>query len=186
MKKLSKPVQGSLLVSEPFLLDSYFKRAVVLLSEHDEQGTLGFILNKPTDVKLNEAVDDFPEFDVPLFFGGPVETDTLFYIHTVGELITGAKEIVDGIWWGGDYDRLKFLIDTRQIRPDQIRFYAGYSGWEPKQLDSEVKEKAWMISNANEKFTFFENPKSLWSQVLKSMGNEYAILANFPEDPNLN
>lgn len=186
MKKLSKPVQGSLLVSEPFLLDSYFKRAVVLLSEHDEQGTLGFILNKPTDVKLNEAVDDFPEFDVPLFFGGPVETDTLFYIHTVGELITGAKEIVDGIWWGGDYDRLKFLIDTRQIRPDQIRFYAGYSGWEPKQLDSELKEKAWMISNANEKFTFFENPKSLWSQVLKSMGNEYAILANFPEDPNLN
>lgn len=186
MKKLSKPVQGSLLVSEPFLLDSYFKRAVVLLSEHDEQGTLGFILNKPTDVKLNEAVDDFPEFDVPLFFGGPVETDTLFYIHTVGELITGAKEIVDGIWWGGDYDRLKFLIDTRQIKPDQIRFYAGYSGWEPKQLDSEVKEKAWMISNANERFTFFENPKSLWSQVLKSMGNEYAILANFPEDPNLN
>jgi putative transcriptional regulator len=186
MKKLSKPVQGSLLVSEPFLLDSYFKRAVVLLSEHDEQGTLGFILNKPTDVKLNEAVDDFPEFDVPLFFGGPVETDTLFYIHTVGELITGAKEIVQGIWWGGDYDRLKFLIDTRQIRPDQIRFYAGYSGWEPKQLDSELKEKAWMISNANEKFTFFENPKSLWSQVLRSMGNEYAILANFPEDPNLN
>ena len=90
MKKLSKPGQGSLLVSEPFLLDSYFKRAVVLLSEHDSQGTLGFILNKPTDVKLNEAVDDFPEFDVPLYFGGPVETDTLFYIHTVGELITGA------------------------------------------------------------------------------------------------
>jgi putative transcriptional regulator len=186
MKKLSKPVQGSLLVSEPFLLDSYFKRAVVLLSEHDDQGTLGFILNKPTDVKLNEAVDDFPEFDVPLYFGGPVETDTLFYIHTVGELITGAKPITDGIWWGGDYDKLKFLIDTRQIRPDQIRFYAGYSGWEPKQLDSELKEKAWMVSKANEKFTFFDNPKSLWSQVLRSMGNEYAILANFPEDPNLN
>ena len=186
MKKLMKPIQGSLLVSEPFLLDSYFKRAVVLLSEHDEKGTLGFILNKPTDVKLNDAVDDFPDFDVPLYFGGPVETDTLFYIHTIGPMLEGAKEIVPGIWWGGDYDQLKFFIDTKQIRSDQIRFYAGYSGWEPKQLDSELKEKSWLISNGNKQFTFFDNPRTLWSQVLRTMGNEYAILANFPEDPNLN
>jgi len=186
MKKLAKPTQGSLLISEPFLLDSYFKRAVVLLSEHDDKGTLGFILNKPTDVRLNDAVDDFPEFDAPLYFGGPVETDTLFYIHTLGERLKGAKEFVSGIWWGGDYDQLKFLIDTHQIRPDQIRFYAGYSGWEPKQLEGELKEKAWLVSNTNKTFTFFDNPKVLWSQVLRSMGNEYAILANFPEDPNLN
>lgn len=186
MKKLAKPTQGSLLISEPFLLDSYFKRAVVLLSEHDDQGTLGFILNKPTDVRLNDAVEDFPEFDAPLYFGGPVETDTLFYIHTLGEKLKGAKPIVNGIWWGGDYDQLKFLIDTHQIRPEQIRFYAGYSGWEPKQLEGELKEKAWLVSNANKMFTFFDNPKVLWSQVLRSMGNEYAILANFPEDPNLN
>jgi putative transcriptional regulator len=186
MKKLARPTQGSLLISEPFLLDSYFKRAVVLLSEHDDKGTLGFILNKPTDVRLNDAVEDFPEFDAPLYFGGPVETDTLFYIHTLGEKLKGAKQIVDGIWWGGDYDELKFLIDTHQIRADQIRFYAGYSGWEPKQLEGELKEKAWLVSNANESFTFFDNPKVLWSQVLRSMGNEYAILANFPEDPNLN
>ena len=186
MKKLAKPTQGSLLISEPFLLDSYFKRAVVLLSEHDDKGTLGFILNKPTDVRLNDAVEDFPDFDAPLYFGGPVETDTLFYIHTLGEKLKGAKPIVAGIWWGGDYDQLKFLIDTHQVRPDQIRFYAGYSGWEPKQLEGELKEKAWLVSNANKTFTFFDNPKVLWSQVLRSMGNEYAILANFPEDPNLN
>ena len=125
MKKLNKPVQGSLLISEPFLVDSYFKRSVVLLSEHDDKGTLGFILNKPTDVTLNEAVDDFPEFKVPLYFGGPVETDTLFYIHTLGEKLEGAKEILNGIYWGGDYEQLKFLIDTKQVRQDQIRFYAG-------------------------------------------------------------
>ena len=186
MKKLSEPVQGSLLISEPFLVDSYFKRSVVLLSEHDDKGTLGFILNKPTDVTLNEAVDDFPDFKVPLYFGGPVETDTLFYIHTVGHLLEGAKEILNGIYWGGDYDQLKFLIDTKQIRPDQIRFYAGYSGWEPKQLDNELKEKSWLVFDANKQFTFADDPRSLWSQVLRSMGNEYAILANFPEDPNLN
>ncbi len=185
-KKLIKPSAGSLLVSEPFLVDSYFKRAVVLIGEHDEHGTVGFILNKPTDVKINEAVDDFPDFDSPLYFGGPVDTDSLFYIHTLGDKLPGAREIANGIWWGGDYDRLKFLIDTKQIKPGQIRFYAGYSGWEPKQLDVEIKEKSWLLSSATARFTFFGEAKDLWGQVLKSMGTEYAILANFPEDPSLN
>lgn len=186
MKKILKPTAGSLLVSEPFLLDSYFKRAVVLLSEHDEHGTLGFILNKPTDVRLNDAVEDFPDFDAPLYFGGPVETDTLFYIHTLGAKLEGAKEIAAGIWWGGDYEQLKYLINTKQISNTQIRFYAGYSGWEPKQLACELKDKSWLVSTSSRIFTFFDNPRNLWSQVLRSMGNEYAILANFPEDPNLN
>jgi putative transcriptional regulator len=185
-RKILHATTGSLLISEPFLLDSYFKRSVVLVSENDPGGTLGFILNKPTDVKLNDAVEDFPEFDTPLYFGGPVETDTLFYIHTLGEKLEGAKEIVKGVFWGGNYETLKFLIDTKQVMKNQIRFYAGYSGWEPKQLDHELKEKSWLLSNANEQFTFFDNPKVLWSQVLRSMGHEYAILANFPEDPSLN
>jgi putative transcriptional regulator len=185
-KKAIKPSQGSLLISEPFLLDSYFKRAVVLIGEHDQHGTIGFILNKPTDVKINDAVEDFPSFNVPLYFGGPVDTDTLFYIHTIGSRLEGAKEIVKGVWWGGNYDQLKLMIDTGQVRENQIRFYAGYSGWEPKQLDIEIKEKSWLLSSANSSFTFFNDPKGLWSQVLKSMGTEYAILANFPEDPSLN
>lgn len=184
--KVNKPNQGSLLISEPFLVDSYFKRSVVLLSEHDDKGTLGFILNKPTDVSLNEAVDDFPEFKVPLYFGGPVETDTLFYIHTLGDRLRGAKKIVNGIWWGGDYDHLKFLIESSQVRHDQIRFYAGYSGWEPKQLDTELKEKSWLVFDSSPQLAFASEPESLWRQVLRSMGSEYAILANFPEDPNLN
>jgi len=186
MKKLKKPIQGSLLISEPFLLDSYFKRAVVLLSEHDDKGTLGFILNKPTDVMLNDAVEDFPDFNVTLYFGGPVDTDTLFYVHTLGLKLEGAKEILPGLWWGGDYEQLKFLVDTKQIEKENIRFYAGYAGWEPKQLDTELKDKSWVVSDLASDFTFFDNPKTLWSQVLRSMGNEYAIIANFPEDPNLN
>ncbi len=185
-KVLSRPAQGSLLISEPFLLDSYFKRSVVLIGEHDEHGTIGFILNKPTDVKINDAVEDFPFFDAPLYFGGPVDTDSLFYIHTIGTKLEGAKEIVKGVFWGGDYNQLKFLIDTQQVKSNQIRFYAGYSGWEPKQLDIEIKEKSWLLSNPDTGFTFFNDSKVLWSQVLRSMGNEYAILANFPEDPSLN
>jgi putative transcriptional regulator len=185
-KKINKAAQGSLLISEPFLVDSYFKRSVVLIGEHDDHGTIGFILNKPTDVNINDAVDDFPTFGVPLYFGGPVDTDTLFYIHTIGPMLEGSKEIVKGIYWGGNYDQLKLLIDTKQVRENQIRFYAGYSGWEPKQLDTELKEKSWLLSSADKNFTFFNDSKVLWGQVLKSMGTEYAILANFPEDPSLN
>jgi putative transcriptional regulator len=180
------PGTGVLLISEPFLSDSYFKRSVVLLSEHDDKGTLGFILNKPTDVNINDAVEDFPAFDAPLYFGGPVETDTLFYIHTLGDKLEGAREIINGIYWGGNYDQLKLMIDTGQVSPSMIRFYAGYSGWDADQLKAELDEHSWLLSESTPGFTFFDDPKCLWSQVLRSMGQEYAILANFPEDPALN
>jgi putative transcriptional regulator len=187
MKGLSiHAAAGSLLISEPLQADSFFKRSVVLVSEHDLKGTLGFILNKLTDVKLNDAVEDFPAFNAPLYFGGPVDTDTLFYIHTLGHLLPDSKEIIKGIFWGGDYDRLKFLIDTKQIKPDQIRFYAGYSGWEPDQLEDEINHNAWMLGNANKEFTFYPTPEVLWSQVLRSMKNKYSLLANFPDDPTQN
>lgn len=185
-EKILQLHSGSLLISEPFLVDSCFKRSVIMLSEHDKNGTLGFILNKPTDMKLNQAVEDFPEFDVPLYFGGPVDTETLFYIHTLGNKLDGARQIAEGIYWGGDYDQLKFLVDTKQVKENQIRFYAGYSGWEPKQLNDEIKGQTWILTETNKQFAFYQNPRLLWSQVLKSMGNEYAMMANFPEDPQLN
>lgn len=185
-KSIIQPATGVLLISEPFLADSYFKRSVVLISEHDDKGALGFILNKPTDVNINDAVDDFPVFNSRLYFGGPVETDTLFYIHTIGEKLEGAKPIGNGIYWGGSYDHLKTMIHTGEVTPDMIRFYAGYSGWDADQLGNELKEKSWLVSEGNARFTFYDDPNSLWSQVLRSMGSEYAIMANFPEDPALN
>lgn len=179
--------KGKLLVSEPFLNDPCFKRTVILVSEHNEEGSIGFILNKPTQISLNDGVQDFPEFNVPLFFGGPVNTDTLQYIHKLGNRLEGSKEISNGLYWGGDIEQLKFLIDTKQIRPDEIRFYAGYSGWMPNQLNSEIREHSWIISTyINSMVPFSERPNVMWSEVLKSMGNEYAIIANFPEDPSLN
>ena len=177
---------GSLLISEPLQSDSFFKRSVILLSEHDTEGTLGFILNKLTDVKINDAVEDFPVFNAPLFFGGPVETDTLFYLHTVGHLLKDSKEIVKGVFLGGDYDELKFLINTKQVSPEQIRFYAGYSGWKPNQVEDELYHNAWMLGKGNAEFTFYPEPEVLWSQVLRSMKNKYSLLANFPDDPTLN
>jgi len=181
-----KPDQGLLLISEPFLADSYFKRSVVLLSEHDGEGSMGFILNKPTDLTINDAIDDFPPFKAPLYFGGPVNTDTLYYVHTLGDILEGSREIIKGVYWGGNFDQLRVLIDTGQITTEDIRFYAGYSGWDNNQLDLELKEHAWVLSNSTVNFSFFNDPTTLWKQALKSMGEDYAVMADFPEDPSLN
>ena len=187
MKSIVKtPEIGKLLISEPFLLDSYFKRAVVLLSEHGPEGTVGFILNKPTDLALNDALEDFPKFDTPLYFGGPVQTDTIHFIHTLGDKLEGSKEIMKGVYWGGNLETLKLMIETKQISEKNVRFFAGYSGWEPKQLEDELKGHTWMVTNCDENYAFSKEPEQLWGSVLKNMGSEYAVLANFPDDPSLN
>ena len=177
---------GSLLLADPFEKDPRFKHSVVLLTEYDEEGALGFIMNKPTDVSVSEAVDDFPYCDSLLYFGGPEETESLFYVHTVGEMLDDSIEIIPGLWHGGDYDKLRMLLDTNQIGNDQIRFYVGYTEWVPGALDFEVKKKYWIVSNVNNFFPLHDSLRGSWEKVLKSMGQEYAILANFPEDPNLN
>ena len=185
LKELS-PEIGRVLVSQPFLLDSYFKRSVILLGEHGDDGTVGFILNKPTDLKVNDALDDFPEIDAQLYFGGPVQTDTIHFMHNLGGLLDGSKVIMPGVCWGGDLEMLKMLIDTGKASPDNLRFYAGYTGWDPFQLADELKEQTWFVTQGNKKFVLAENPESLWGDVLKGMGSVYAVLANFPEDPSLN
>ncbi|MFM2136851.1 MAG: hypothetical protein RL021_2251 [Bacteroidota bacterium] len=181
-----EPGVGRLLISEPFLMDSFFKRTVILLGEHGEDGSVGFILNKPTDLSLNDALEDFPPFETPLYFGGPVQTDTIHFLHTLGPRLEGSKEIMPGIYWGGSLDMLKLLIETRQVNRDHIRFFAGYSGWEPHQLEDELKGRTWLVSKGKMEIAFSENPEGLWGEVLRSMGSEYAILANFPENPSLN
>lgn len=177
---------GDLLVSEPFMHDKYFKRSVVLLSERDENNTLGFILNKPTDVSICEAITDFPEFDAPLFFGGPVETDMLFYLHTLGRQLKGSRKIAEGIYWGGNFENLKDIIQNKKLTTQNIRFFAGYSGWEADQLQGELEQRSWLVSKASSKLTFNTDYETLWNQVLKSMGNEFSMISTFPEDPSLN
>ncbi|MBL7792479.1 MAG: YqgE/AlgH family protein, partial [Saprospiraceae bacterium] len=124
---------GSLLIAEPFMLDPNFKRAAVLLCEHSPEGSIGFILNKPLGMRIDELIEDFPEFDSEVFFGGPVQTDTIHYIHCVGDLLEESVKLTDGVYWGGDFEKLKFLISSQLILPQDIRFFLGYSGWSEGQ-----------------------------------------------------
>ena len=143
-----KPAQGALLISEPFLRDFYFRRSVILLAEHNESGSFGLILNKPIDIKINEIVKDFPSFDANLFIGGPVGTDSLFVLHTLGNKISKSSKISQGLYWGGDIQMIREMIAAKAISPGEIRFYIGYSGWGAKQLDKELDQKSWLVTKA--------------------------------------
>ncbi len=182
----SNPAQGKLLVSEPFMLDPNFRRTVVLLTEHNEKGTVGFVLNKELEVFPHEAIADFPEFELKLLMGGPVQRDNLFFIHRLGDKIKDAVKVIDGLWWGGDYESVKELVRSGKANPGNLRFYVGYSGWEEGQLEKELTTNSWIVADSSPEFIFETPVDDLWKAVLRKMGKDFAVVADLPEDPTLN
>jgi putative transcriptional regulator len=183
--KLS-PRAGRLLIAEPFLDDGFFRRAVVLLTEHGEKGSVGFILNRPLEVNLHDAIPDFPEFEGLALLGGPVQRDQLYYIHTKGDRIPDSIPVGNGLWWLGDFETVKKLIAEKEIGVNEIRFYVGYAGWEPGQLAKEMEDKSWYVSNPDLDLIFSPDPQQLWQNAVRKMGRDFAHMANFPQDPSLN
>jgi putative transcriptional regulator len=172
---------GQLLVAEPFMLDPYFRRTVVLLCEHHEEGSVGFILNKKTEMKINDLIQEFPDFDAEVFYGGPVQTDTLHYVHNLGDLLEESVPIADGVWWGGDFENLKFLISSKLVEPHNIRFFVGYAGWSGGQLEEEMEIGSWVTAYMHPNYLFKSKPDDLWSQVMYNKGNRFEIIADIPE-----
>jgi putative transcriptional regulator len=183
---MKNPVKGNVLLSEPFLRDPNFARTVVLLTEHNAEGSIGFILNKPISHKVHEVVKDFPEFDAPVYLGGPVQQDALHFIHRIEALAEDGDEIAPGVYWGGNFEKLKRMIRLGIVHPADIRFFVGYSGWGPKQLEEEMEMKSWIINAKGTKFTFDSGGESLWQEILKTMGGKYKAMAHYPVDPSLN
>jgi putative transcriptional regulator len=185
------PEPGRILISEPFLKDFYFKRSIVLLAEHNKDGTFGLVLNRTTDLILSEILTSkefkIPaEFDSKIYIGGPVKTDSLFFIHTRSDVISNSLKIMDGIYWGGNIDELVRLIYKKTLKPEEIRFYAGYSGWEPKQLDRELEEQSWVVARTTASFLLKNSPEILWKKAVLSLGEEYRDWINYPIDPQMN
>ncbi|NJB85384.1 putative transcriptional regulator [Lewinella marina] len=183
---------GMILLAEPFMLDQNFKRATVLVVEHNEEGSLGFIINRRinkqrrTLLRVDELVKDFPEFDAPVYFGGPVGTDTVHYLHRKGDLLEGSDEVVKGIYWGGNYEQLKVLIDQGVITPRDIRFFVGYSGWSEQQLQEELDGGSWVTARMYPNYLFKSDPDSLWSQVMENKGSTFSVIARMGDEVNYN
>jgi putative transcriptional regulator len=181
MSKELKVKGGVLLVAEPFMTDGFFNRTVVLICEHNRRSSFGFVLNKRLDMTINELVDDFPDFDCPIYCGGPVQNDNLYFLHTLGDVIPDSTEISEGIFWGGDFNELRKLVDLKLITKDDVRFFVGYSGWDADQLSQEMKDNSWVVTEPQPNFVFTEKgDNDLWKFVLDNKGNTFSVIARIP------
>ena len=181
-----EPGPGILLIADPFLKDPNFLRTVVFLCEHKEEGSFGFVLNRPFTNTIDELIPELQDHKLPVFYGGPVQQDTIHFLHQCPEDIPGGQEILKGVYWGGDFDKMVKLIRSNSLDPARIRFYIGYSGWGSGQLDDELKEKSWLTVKATRKLVFHRKFEEIWKESLKLLGGDYEMMINFPIDPQLN
>lgn len=183
-EKLKK---GQLLIAEPSIIgDLSFNRSVILLADHNQEGSVGFIINKPLKYTINDLVPDV-EANFKIYNGGPVEQDNLYFIHNIPELIPNSVEISNGIFWGGDFELTKNLINNGEIKKDNIRFFLGYTGWEAQQLENEMRSNSWILTeNLYKNKIIGKSTTDFWKEKILELGGEYIIWSNAPENPLLN
>lgn len=180
------PARGTLLIANPFLKDPNFMRTVIFLCEHKVQGSFGFVLNKKFHKTLGELIPELSEYTIPVYYGGPVQRDSIHFLHQYPELIPGGEEVFAGVYWGGNFESLVPYIKNKDIDLNKIRFYIGYSGWSEGQLDGELNEKSWLTVEATRKLIFHKQPDEVWKDSLNHLGGDYKMMINFPIDPQLN
>ena len=179
------PTSGTILISEPFSNDAYFKRSVVLLTLNDEEGSVGFILNKNVEIPLVDIFGEDLNLDASVSIGGPVSIDRIDYLHTLGSKIPESKHIIGNIYWGGNFDTVMQLLRLNAIKKDQIRFFLGYSGWSMGQLKNEIDNNYWLVSHADQG-TIMNRDNNYWRNTLRRLGKNYIPWLNVPEDPQMN
>jgi len=181
-----KPQKGRLLISEPYLPDPNFDRTIILLCENNEDGSFGFVLNKPSLANVCDVMEDIRHYEAPAMVGGPVEQDTLHYLHRHPSL-DQSVEIAPGIFWGGNFEKLLFLLETSQLGHQDIKFFLGYSGWTGGQLEEELEQNSWIVSDlTTPELVFDTEPEAMWKKTLTVMGGRFSVYSNYPKDPRLN
>ena len=188
--ELTPPNTGKLLIAEPFLNDGNFVRSVILITAYEKEGVVGFVLNKPTAFNINDLTPDFGNeygFDQKIYQGGPVENDTLHFIHKLGNELDGSVKIGEQLWWGGNAEQLSQKIKLNLINEDEVRFFMGYSGWDIEQLKMEIENKTWIVANSFDDLVFDEVDDNLfWRKAMQKLGGEYKEVANYPKDLHWN
>jgi len=180
------PGKGKILISEPFLPDTFFNRTIVYLADHNEEGSVGFILNKKLEIKVCDAISGFEGWQEYLSMGGPVAPDTLHYLHRMGDMIPKSVWVDDNIFWGGDIEYIREMIRKGELNTSQIRFFLGYSGWSAGQLERELKENSWVIARVESDIVLNDKINNSWKKVLRGLNSKYRMWADFPESPDMN
>ena len=178
--------KGGILISDPSLEDPTFFKSVVLITYLSSNESIGLVLNQPTNIYLHEILNDIPLNNLPIHIGGPVEKNSIHFIHKLGKTIPNTKQVSQDLYWGGDFNKVLELMSKNKISKDQIRFFAGYSGWSEDQLKNEIRENSWIVHQSNTNLCMQYSNETLWSKLIKTKKNKYAIWANMPKDPSLN
>ena len=182
-----EPQPGSILISEPFLSDDYFSRSLIFLCDHNEDGSFGFVLNKYVENSISDFVPDFPEVDSKVSLGGPVDTSNLFYIHSFGDEIPNSIPCSKDLFIGGDFKRLKELLQADNENTKKVRFFIGYSGWNKSQLTHELKEKSWLVLNGISKGQILDTSNDdIWKDTMEKLGGKFKVMSKFPINPSDN
>ena len=176
---------GKLLIADPFLADSNFARTVVLLCEHGEDGTVGFVLNNRTDIAIGDLLPEISAAMLIVNQGGPVQTDTLHMVHRIPEVLGGNK-VVDGVFWGGSYEVLQTILAGNTYDSDMLQLFVGYSGWSVGQLQEEIDQRSWIVTDFQPHILFGTDTDEMWKAAILSLGKEYEYLINLPINPQLN
>ena len=184
------PSRGAMIVAKPTVEDYCFKRSVALLVDHDnEEGSMGVIINKPTRFTLNEVLPDLEiASSVQLFLGGPVGTNQLFFIHSLGDkAIQGSVQVAPGVYFGGDFEMIKMILGSSHDINGKIKFMVGYCGWTAGQLNQEVNRHDWaVLKDRASQLTFSEHDDEIWSKAVALFGEQYRLWSSWPTDVSQN
>lgn len=180
------PAAGILLIADPFLKDPNFIRTVILLCEHQKDGSLGFVINKQIEQTIDELISDMEGLKLPVYYGGPVQMNTIHFLHQYPQLIPDSVKVNNEIYWGGNFESVTALLKNNSIDPKKIKFFIGYSGWGYDQLNGELKEKSWLTVSASQTLVFNTHYNEIWKNSLQKLGGQYEMMINYPIDPQLN
>ncbi len=185
MSEQPQHLVGQLLIASPALVDPNFRRTVVLITAHTEEGAMGLVLNRPSPVGVADGVshlEGLVQDGDAVFLGGPVETSAVVALAEFEDPAQAAALVLDDVGFlPGDGDPEELCPATKRVR-----IYAGYAGWGAGQLEAELQESAWIVNTPDPEDIFTPEPDELWSAVLSRMGGQYALVATMPPDPSLN
>lgn len=179
-------MHGNLLIAHPLMNDGFFNRSVVYLTNHSSEGTIGFSLNFKTQFYLRDLRPQVKNGNFPIYEGGPVAKDQLFFLHRLGHDISDSYHVKNNIYIGGDFEELLRLIDQGKVKSYQVKFFSGYSGWEKQQLEDEIARNHWLVHQPGDSDFFGNEAEDLWGLQLSQVKDSYSIFSEFTFDPSLN
>jgi len=172
---------GQLLIAHPLLNDGFFNRSVIYVTNFNDEEAVGLILNFKTNYKLRDFRPELNNGNFPIYEGGPVAKNQLFFLHTLGEKLNNSLHIKNNISFGGDYNELLHLINHEQVTQQQVRFFVGYTGWGAEQLSDEIERKSWLV-NSPTTINFNDNESELWTEKLSEVKSSLKVFGEISHD----